>query len=67
MACLTGNEVSVKSETESKKGFPNAGDIPVEEIVNALKQIRHGYVQIVVQDGRVIQIETHEKKRLERS
>ncbi len=36
----------------------------VEEILKAVRQVSHGHVQIVIQDSRVVQIETLEKKRL---
>jgi hypothetical protein len=38
----------------------------LEEILRALRGVQHGYVQVIVQDGRVIQIDTTEKKRLDR-
>ncbi len=33
-------------------------------VLSALRRIRHGSVQIVVQDGRVVQIDTLEKHRI---
>lgn len=36
----------------------------VEEILKAVRQVSYGHVQLVIQDGRVVQIETLEKKRL---
>jgi len=36
----------------------------VEEILRAVRQVSYGHVQIVIQDSRVVQIETLEKKRL---
>ena len=36
------------------------------EVLHALRGLRHGTVQLVVQDSRVVQIETTEKKRLDR-
>ncbi|MBI5178039.1 MAG: YezD family protein [Nitrospinae bacterium] len=40
------------------------GNIPVAQIVEAIKSIRHGYVQIIVQDGKVVQIDRTEKIRV---
>ena len=37
---------------------------PLEEIVAALRQVRFGSVNIIVQDGVVIQIDHTEKRRL---
>lgn len=38
----------------------------VEEIVKAIQAIRYGYVQITIQDSRVVQIEKTEKIRMDR-
>ena len=37
---------------------------PLEEIKEAIDKVRFGTVQLVIQDGRIVQIETTEKKRL---
>lgn len=36
------------------------------EILKALKSIRHGYVQIIVQDSKVVQIDRTEKIRFDK-
>ncbi len=36
------------------------------EVLRALRTLRHGYVQLTVQDARVVQIDTHEKRRFDR-
>jgi hypothetical protein len=36
------------------------------EVLRALRNLRHGYVQVTVQDARVVQIDTHEKRRFDR-
>jgi len=33
------------------------------EVLKAMREIRHGYIQLVVQDSRVVQIEKTEKVR----
>ncbi len=38
----------------------------VEELRRALATIRHGSVTLIVQDGRIVQIDTTQKLRLER-
>ncbi len=38
----------------------------MDEIARAIGSIRYGYVQIVIQDSRVVQIEKAEKIRLDR-
>lgn len=37
------------------------------EVLRALRSLKHGYVQLIVQDGNVVQIDTMEKKRLDRA
>ena len=39
-------------------------EVPVDDIRRAIESIRFGTVQIVVQDGRVVQIDKTEKIRL---
>ncbi|MBI5288418.1 MAG: YezD family protein [Chloroflexi bacterium] len=34
------------------------------EVLRSIRAVRYGSVQLIVQDGRVVQIETVEKKRL---
>jgi hypothetical protein len=36
------------------------------EVLSAIRSVRYGYVQITLQDARVVQIDTLEKKRLDR-
>ena len=36
------------------------------EVLTAMRSVRFGSVQITLQDGRVVQIDTLEKKRLDR-
>jgi len=46
---------------------PNSDEQTVlREVLQAIRRVKHGYVQVIVQDGRVIQIDTTEKKRLDR-
>lgn len=39
----------------------------LQEVLKAVRRVQHGYVQLVVQDARVVQIETTEKKRIDPS
>ena len=41
-------------------------DNVVEELKRALATIHHGSVTLIVQDGRIVQIDTTQKVRLER-
>jgi hypothetical protein len=36
-------------------------------VLQAIRKVRHGSVQVIVQDGKVIQIDTTEKNRIETS
>jgi hypothetical protein len=36
------------------------------EVLQAIRHVKHGYVQVIVQDSQVVQIDTMEKKRLDR-
>ena len=38
--------------------------LPLEEMQAAVAKVRHGSVQLIIQDGRIIQIDIIEKKRL---
>jgi hypothetical protein len=38
----------------------------IDEVIQALRRLSHGHVQIIVQDAKVVQIEVLEKKRLDR-
>jgi hypothetical protein len=46
------------------EGAPTAQERAVlEEVLRALRRVRHGSIQLVLQDGRVVQLETTEKRR----
>ncbi len=38
--------------------------VPIEDIRAAVARVRFGTVQLVIQDGRVVQIDVTEKRRL---
>lgn len=37
----------------------------LEQVLQAVRQIKYGYVQVTIQDGKVIQIDRTEKKRFD--
>lgn len=43
---------------------PASPSLPLEAIQEAVKSIRFGVVQLIIQDGRVVQIDKTEKIRL---
>ncbi|MGE3855916.1 MAG: YezD family protein [Dehalococcoidia bacterium] len=48
-------------------GAPSAQEQAVlAEVLSAIRSVRYGYVQITLQDARVVQIDTLEKKRFDR-
>jgi hypothetical protein len=51
-------------ESETDRPLPAAAAVDLEPIRAAIKGIRFGEVRIVIQDGRVIQIERMEKQRI---
>lgn len=40
------------------------GSLPIEAIQEAVKSVRFGVVQLIIQDGKVVQIDKTEKIRL---
>ena len=52
----------------TKQLSPSADDktaeVPIKAIVDAVKSIRFGAVQLVIQDGKIVQIDKTEKIRL---
>jgi len=40
--------------------------VVLQEVLEAIRRVKHGFVQVIVQDGRAVQIDTMEKKRLDR-
>ena len=54
--------MDVKSESDNLKG----DSFPLNEIIEAIKRIRYGYVLITIQDSKVIQIDRTEKLRLDK-
>jgi hypothetical protein len=43
---------------------PSGSTIPIDDIEKAVGSIRYGVVQLIIQDGRVVQIDKTEKIRL---
>ena len=53
-----------KSPPSQSKNLPEPPSFPLDEIKAAVVKVRYGSVQLIIQDGRIIQIETNEKRRL---
>ncbi len=57
----------LKSQAGSQTSIATAHEQTVlAEVLTAMRSVRFGSVQITLQDGRVVQIDTLEKKRLDR-
>ena len=41
-----------------------ADSLPYDEIREAVSKVQFGTVQLIIQDGRIVQIDTTEKRRL---
>jgi hypothetical protein len=52
-----------KSEPRTPSG-PGGPTLPIDAIQEAVESIRFGVVQLIIQDGRVVQIDKTEKIRL---
>ncbi len=53
---------------ETTESAPTTSETAVlDEVLRAIRAVKHGYVQIILQDSKVVQIDTLEKKRLERA
>ena len=59
-----GKSMSSKPVANLAPPSPPTPSLPIEEILEAVSKIRFGTVQLIIQDGRVVQIDTTEKKRL---
>ena len=52
------------SEAERESSQADASTVPFERIEAAIKSVKFGVVQLIIQDGRVVQIDKTEKIRL---
>ena len=77
MGILSSNKVMNSSETSTDRSTPRwAGDAAADapptafertvlaEVLRAIRRVRHGSVQLSLQDGRVVQVDITEKRRL---
>jgi hypothetical protein len=50
--------------TQNLDQKPRPKQLPIEEIERAVESVRYGVVQLIIQDGRIVQIDKTEKIRL---
>jgi hypothetical protein len=55
------NDSRPRTERSERAATPS---IPIEEIQKAVESVRFGVVQLIIQDGRIVQIDKTEKIRL---
>jgi hypothetical protein len=53
-----------RNSTELEPARKALPALPIDEIRDAVEKVRFGTVQLIIQDGRIIQIDTTEKRRL---
>jgi len=53
-----------KKGHQAKDERLHASSVPLDDIREAIEKIRFGSVQLIIQDGKVVQIDTIDKKRL---
>jgi hypothetical protein len=69
MQALAENEIKTQGFIR-RRGRPSHPELAAEddtvlnEIIDAIRGIQFGQVQIIIQDGRVVQIDRTEKRRL---
>ena len=54
----------MSEKSDRSRATQPAPSVPVEEILQAVASVRYGVVQLIIQDGRVVQIDKTEKIRL---
>ncbi len=57
------NNTFIDNREDDQKGE----DLPLKEIVEAVKGIKYGYVQLTIQDSKIVQIDKTEKLRLNKN
>jgi len=58
---LTTEKPRARDERDEKDALAS---FPIREVREAVEKVRHGTVQLIIQDGKIVQIDTTEKKRL---
>ncbi len=57
----------VEKNLFQEKALTNEEEAILEEVLKALRQIKFGYIQLTIQDSKVVQIEKAEKQRFQNS
>jgi hypothetical protein len=51
---------------EARTTVTDAERAVLQEVLQAIRRLRFGSIEVIVQDGQVVQIDTTEKRRLDR-
>jgi hypothetical protein len=51
---------------EARTAVTDAERAVLQEVLQAMRRVRFGSIEVIVQDGKVVQIDTTEKRRLDR-
>lgn len=57
--------MSIQSKDQASNLTADSGAAPLQQLLRALHNLRYGALEIVVHDGRIVQIERREKIRVE--
>ncbi len=52
---------------DNREDKQNEENLPLREILEAVKGIKYGYVQLTIQDSKIVQIDKTEKLRLDKN
>jgi hypothetical protein len=63
-AAMVETKVPLPTPRAGEQGLSHEEERVLAEVLAAMRAVRHGYIQLTVQDARVIQIDTTEKHRL---
>jgi hypothetical protein len=62
---MTAKRIDLSAATPAVRPAPEEL-LVLNEVLSAIRGVRHGTVTLIVQDGRVVQIDRTEKRRLVR-
>ncbi len=62
---MTAERIDLSTATPAVRPGPEEL-LVLNEVLSAIRRVRHGTITLIVQDGRVVQIDRTEKRRLVR-
>ena len=61
---MSSREKELNHKLQASSPDRSTQALPIDDIREAVERIRFGSVQLIIQDGRIVQIDSTEKKRL---